>query len=57
MLRCFLNKKLFPLKSVTDRTSYPLLEKYFIKLIVGNMCPPVPPEEKIIFLVQEGLCI
>ena len=30
-------KKFFPFLSVTNNTSYPFLEKYFIKLIAGNM--------------------
>ena len=41
----------FPLLSVTSTTSYPFSEKCFIKLIAGNICPPVPPAEKIIFLL------
>ena len=30
-------KNYFPLKSVINKTLYPLFEKYFIKLIAGNM--------------------
>ena len=49
--RAWFFKKVFPLISVANNTSYPLLEKYLIKLIAGNIWPPVPPDEKIIFLV------
>jgi len=35
--RAWFFKKVFPLISVTNKTSYPLFEKYFIKLIAGNI--------------------
>ena len=47
----YLFTKLFPLLSVTNTTSYPFSEKCFIKLVAGNIWPPVPPAEKIIFLL------
>ena len=34
----------------TKQRIYPFSKKCFIRLIAGNMCPPVPPAEKIIFL-------